>query len=979
MNTPLGRLSHRIRLAGVAALLLAAATPALAQNVVLNPATVQGAIGVTGFTISTAYVSASWTDTSTNPPTTYSASTSTTNGSYSLIVNVPQGSTPTYTVYAYAYFNGSNQQFSFNPQTVNPDPATPQTLDFVVDPGVIQGTVTVSGGTLNYLYIYAGSNNAYFPTNTYSMVVMPGTGINVYGYGYGQYGGGQLSPSSQTVDVAPGQVVTGIDWTITLPPQPATGSIAGTISISGNVTPNSVSVSASGPQYYSVNASGPYSIPDVFAGSYYVYGSASFANGAYLSFPDSMFSPSRSAVVTGGGTATVDVAGTESFLNGVVTLVGTNTLADTNSASFNATGIYSTNSYGGSGGQSLPNSGAYSLVLTEGSWAPNALYLTFYHPDPANYLYEQLYFYDSDQYNNPVALAAGETATRNLAYATGQITVNFQALGNATFSNPQLYFTCSHLDPTTHQTLWSYYGYAYNQILSGVSTGGVTFAGMSGDCSIQASAYVNGSNYVTFGTLNATLVAGVVQVIDIGGPSLTVTSPGANDLLATASVTVTGIADDEVIDVDTITVNGVAAAFAPTGAGGHPHQVSFTVSVPLSLGANTLATVVTAKPTDVPAKSASDTRTVFYDPGPLTLNWTPADGSSTSASTAAVTGTASDPAGITDVLVNGASVVVTPTGNTGEVSFSTTVSLVDGDNAIQVTAKGLASQSLTQIHHVMKVTQAQAIVSASGGSFAYDATPHAGSGSATGGHGQSLPVTLTYSGTGSTSYGPTAAAPTNAGTYQVVAHADGDADTLAGDSAPAALTINKANASIIVGGYHVPYDGSSHTAIGSAKGVLLENLAGLDLSATVHTAVGSYDDPWTFTDVTGNYNDASGTVHSDIEAVTLTYHVCGDGGPYGPKKSGSTIPIKLQVCDQTGASVSNVVVHATGIQLASGTQNGTLQDSGNANPGMNFRLVGPPSSYMFNLQTNGFASGTYNLLFTIGSDPTVNAVAFQVK
>jgi hypothetical protein len=36
-----------------------------------------------------------------------------------------------------------------------------------------------------------------------------------------------------------------------------------------------------------------------------------------------------------------------------------------------------------------------------------------------------------------------------------------------------------------------------------------------------------------------------------------------------------------------------------------------------------------------------------------------------------------------------------------------------------------------------------------------------------------------------------------------------------------------------------------------------ESLAGLDLSGTTHTNAGSYSDSWTFTDVTGNYNNTT--------------------------------------------------------------------------------------------------------------------------
>src|SRR6267142_1692605 len=52
----------------------------------------------------------------------------------------------------------------------------------------------------------------------------------------------------------------------------------------------------------------------------------------------------------------------------------------------------------------------------------------------------------------------------------------------------------------------------------------------------------------------------------------------------------------------------------------------------------------------------------------------------------------------------------------------------------------------------------------------------------------------------------------------------------------------------------------------TTKGVLNESLSGLDLSGTTHTSAGDYpSDPWTFTDVTGNYNNKSGTVHDHID------------------------------------------------------------------------------------------------------------------
>jgi hypothetical protein len=83
----------------------------------------------------------------------------------------------------------------------------------------------------------------------------------------------------------------------------------------------------------------------------------------------------------------------------------------------------------------------------------------------------------------------------------------------------------------------------------------------------------------------------------------------------------------------------------------------------------------------------------------------------------------------------------------------------------------------------------------------------------------------------------------------------------------ASFTISKANPDCSsITAYAVTYDTNAHTATGTCQGVGTDGtLAGLDLSATTHTAAGDYPgDPWTFTDVSGNYNDTSGTVDDSI-------------------------------------------------------------------------------------------------------------------
>ena len=114
------------------------------------------------------------------------------------------------------------------------------------------------------------------------------------------------------------------------------------------------------------------------------------------------------------------------------------------------------------------------------------------------------------------------------------------------------------------------------------------------------------------------------------------------------------------------------------------------------------------------------------------------------------------------------------------------------------------------------------------------------------------------------------------------------------------------------------------------------------------------------------------------------YHLCLLYDPFKIAKSGSTIPIKLQLCDVSGGNLSSpsIVLHAVSIKKVSNGTSGIVEDSGNANPDGDFRYdggQGPSGGYIFNLSTKGLAGGTYDLSFTAGSDPSVYKVQFQVK
>jgi len=128
------------------------------------------------------------------------------------------------------------------------------------------------------------------------------------------------------------------------------------------------------------------------------------------------------------------------------------------------------------------------------------------------------------------------------------------------------------------------------------------------------------------------------------------------------------------------------------------------------------------------------------------------------------------------------------------------------------------------------------------------------------------------------------------------------------------------------------------------------------------------------------------TTAKNIVKVSLAtvYNVCLLYDPTKAAKSGSTIPIKLQLCDGSGNNLSSpsITVHAVSITQTSSLISGPVEDSGNANPDNGFRFdstLGTTGGYIFNLSTKGLTTGTYNLNFTVTGDSAVHAAPFQVK
>jgi len=188
-----------------------------------------------------------------------------------------------------------------------------------------------------------------------------------------------------------------------------------------------------------------------------------------------------------------------------------------------------------------------------------------------------------------------------------------------------------------------------------------------------------------------------------------------------------------------------------------------------------------------------------------------------------------------------------------------------------------SNYDLTFVGADLTITKANAVISVSGYTGVYDGNAHGTSGTATGVKGEDLSSSLDLGSTFTNVPGDTAHWTFTGGTNYNDASGD------------VAIAISKADAAIVVTPYSVTYDGDPHTATGTATGVKSESLSGLDLSGTTHTNAGDYPaDAWAFTDVTGNYNDASGTVHDSISKAAATLNVVGYTGVYDGDAHGAT-------------------------------------------------------------------------------------------
>ena len=460
---------------------------------------------------------------------------------------------------------------------------------------------------------------------------------------------------------------------------------------------------------------------------------------------------------------------------------------------------------------------------------------------------------------NPLTPAAANTVSftnLNIGTQTLHIVKGNSTKSSATdvgYTDPQLSFRSASL---TGQATLDVAANVETVMQAGSGSGGITKIG-AGKLSLSSNPSIYAATATT--ALNGDAVSGFT-ITYAGNPSfpyqtaptVTISAP-ASGTQATATAT---IADGLVTGL-TIVNPGSGYTVAPTMTITGP-GVPNSYSGPTTVDSGTLA---------VSGSSASS----------ITI------GSSGVLEMALVT---SNSPTTTGSLIFNSGAKVRPVGTPTEIAYTliTAGDGITGTPALEISIQGyvlaVEGNSLVLRQQVAKLTPT-IIVTPSVGGYVYSGSiqgpgvNEVNPGGSTGG------VTLSYAGTGSSTYGPSATPPINAGTYSLTATVASDSSYNEASSIPTAFTISKATPTV-----SVPPNASAVTA-----GALLSSST---LSGGTATVVGTFawttpgavvsttaSYPVTFTPTDGaNYNTASSTASVTANPAGTTYSgwLSGNGG-----------------------------------------------------------------------------------------------------
>jgi parallel beta-helix repeat protein len=216
------------------------------------------------------------------------------------------------------------------------------------------------------------------------------------------------------------------------------------------------------------------------------------------------------------------------------------------------------------------------------------------------------------------------------------------------------------------------------------------------------------------------------------------------------------------------------------------------------------------------------------------------------------------------------SVLTDPSGQAA-ISTSALTALPAGQHYFTATATNLSTGDTSQFSNAILVTPT---ITVSGGPFTYDDTAHSAIGHAIGLGGASIGGSFSFT------YNGSSVAPTDAGTYGVVATFTSTDLGYGNASGTGTITINVAAPNVTVNGGSFTYDAKWHAASATATGVGGAIVYGgfaftYNGSSTIPTNAGTYHVVASFTSANPNYSNAAGTGSITIDPATPAMTVTG--------------------------------------------------------------------------------------------------------
>ncbi len=435
---------------------------------------------------------------------------------------------------------------------------------------------------------------------------------------------------------------------------------------------------------------------------------------------------------------------------------------------------------------------------------------------------------------------------------------------------------------------------------AGTGNGAITGTGTTIDCIVAAGA-TSGSCTQTFNSNNPSVT--LTAAAD-GGSSFVGWSGG--DCSGTGTCSPSGLTGNKTV-IETATFNLIAKANQTITVTTHaPASAVYNTTFPVAATADSGLTVaITTSGVCSGSGSGSATITMTSGTGTCTVHYNQAGNGSYNPApevTENTTAQKADQATLTTDLPASATygqagIAAGKSGGsgTGTVTFSAgastacsvdtnsgAVTITSGTGTCSITVTKAADDNYNQAtSDPVSITINKATADCSsitGYAGAYDGNAHGASGNCFGVGGADLSASVDLGSSFMNVPGGTAHWTFSGGTNYNDQNGSSDSTT---------ITITKAAPTCTITGYTGTYDGDPHGATGSCIGAKDETLEGLDLGATFTNVPGGTAD-WTFTDVTGNYDDDSGSVAIDISKADATINITGYTGVYDGNAHGAS-------------------------------------------------------------------------------------------